>query len=234
MCAQAKNRFEKDFFQLMNNSVFGKTMENICKHVNVDLVTESQKMKKLVAKHTFKVAKQFNEHLVGVNMVREKLLLNKPVYTGFTLLDLSKVLMYQFHYQYMLPKYARTHLKLLFTDTDSLCYQVLTDGFYRDIGPDLEKFDKADYPKQHVLPMNKRVIGKFKDETSSCPIRELVGLRPKMYSFIIKKDGKEKKKKTAKGVRNCVTERDIRHVDYKDCLFTKTVQSHSMMQIIGA
>lgn len=96
--AQAKNGFEKDFLKLMNNSVFGKTMENIHKHVNVELVTESQKMKKLVAKPTFKVAKRFNEHLVGVNMVREKLLLNKPVYTGFTLLDLSKVLMYQFHY----------------------------------------------------------------------------------------------------------------------------------------
>ena len=108
--------------------------------------------------------------------------------------------MYQFHYQFMLPKYASTHLKLLFTYTDSLCNQVFTDDFYRDIQPDLEKFDTADYPEQHVLhsPMNKEVIGKFKDETSSCPIRE------------------------------------IRHVDYKDCLFTKTLQSHSMMQIIGA
>ena len=98
MPAQAKNGFEKDFFKLTNNSVFGKTMQNIRKHVKVELVIESQKMKKLVAKPTFKVAKQFNEHLVGVNMVREKLLLNKPVYTGFTFLDLFKVLMYQFHY----------------------------------------------------------------------------------------------------------------------------------------
>ena len=98
MPAQAKNGFEKDFFKLTNNSVFGKTMQNIRKHVKVELVTESQKMKKRVAKPTFKVAKQLNEHLVGVNMVREKLLLSKPVYTGFTLLDLFKVLMYQFHY----------------------------------------------------------------------------------------------------------------------------------------
>lgn len=96
--AQAKNGFEKDFYKLTNNSVFGKTMQNIRKHVKVELVIESQKMKKLVAKPTFKVAKQFNEHLVGVNMVREKLLFNKPVYTGFTFLDLFKVLMYQFHY----------------------------------------------------------------------------------------------------------------------------------------
>lgn len=98
MRAEAKNGFEKDFFKLTNNSVFGKTMQNIRKHVKVELVTESQKMKKLVAKPTFKVAKQFNEHLVGANMGREKLLLNKPVYTGFTLLDFFKVLMYQFHY----------------------------------------------------------------------------------------------------------------------------------------
>ena len=84
----------------------------------------------------------------------------------------------------MLPKYASTHLKLLFTDTDSLCYQVFTDDFYRDIQPDSETFDIADYPKQDVLhsPMNKKVIGKFKNETSSCPIREFVGLRPKMYT----------------------------------------------------
>ena len=100
----------------------------------------------------------------------------------------------------------------------------------------MEKFDTADYPKQHVLhsPVNKKVIEKFKDETSSCLIQELVGLRPQMYSFILKKDGKEKEKKTAKRVKNCVTEREIRYVDYKDCLFTKTLQSHSMMQIIGA
>ena len=136
----------------------------------------------------------------------------------------------------MLHKYASTYLKLLSTDIDSLCYNVFTDDFHRDIQPDLEKFDTAYYPKQHVLhsPVNKKVIEKFKDETSSCLIRELVGLRPQMYSFILKKDGKEKEKKTAKGVKNCVTEREIRHVDYKDCLFTKTLQSHSMMQIIGA
>ena len=143
---------ENDFFKLMNNSLFGKTMENICKHVNVELVTESQKLKKLVAKPTFKVAKKFNEHLVGVNMVREKLLFNKRVYTGFPLLDLSKVLMYQFHYQYMLPKYASTHLKLLFTYTNSLCYQVFTDDFYRDIQPDLENFSHGWLPETTCSP----------------------------------------------------------------------------------
>ncbi|CAH3148422.1 unnamed protein product, partial [Porites evermanni] len=164
--AQAKNGFEKDFYKLTNNSVFGKTMQNIRKHVKVELVIESQKMKKLVAKPTFKVAKQFNEHLV--------------VHA---------------------PQVSSTHLKLLSTDIDSLCYQVFTDHFYRDIQPDLEKFDTADYPKQHVLhsPVNKKVIGKFKDETSGCLIRELVGLRPQIYSFILKNDGKEKEKKTAKG-----------------------------------
>ena len=89
--------FEKDLFKLINNSVFGKTMENIRKHVNVELVTSSAKMEKLVAKPTFKSAKRFNPHLVAVDKIREKLLLNKPVYTGFAVLNLSKVLMYQFH-----------------------------------------------------------------------------------------------------------------------------------------
>lgn len=97
--ARARNGFEKDFFKLMNNSVFGKTMENIRKHMNVELVTEPKKMRKYVVKPTFQYAKEFSEDLAAVNMMRERLVLKKPVYTGFAVLDLSKVLMCSFHYE---------------------------------------------------------------------------------------------------------------------------------------
>lgn len=150
--ARARNGFEKDFFKLMNNSVFGKTMENIRKHMNVELVTEPKKMRKLVAKPTFQYAKEFSEDLAAVNMMREMLVLKKPVYTGFAVLNLSKELMYSFHYEYMLPKYGFKRLRLLFTDTDSLCYHIQTEDFYRDIAGDIEaKFDTADYPSDHPL-----------------------------------------------------------------------------------
>ena len=162
--------------------MFGKTIENIWKHVNVELVASSAKMEKLVAKPTFKSAKRFNPLLEAVDTIQEKLLLNKPVYTNFAVLDLSKVLMYQFHYQYIKHKYAEW-AQLLFTDTDSLCYQVNTEDFYHDIQPDLDLFDTADYPSYHTLhsTVNKEVIDKFKDETAGHPIREFVGLHPKMY-----------------------------------------------------
>ena len=230
--AQARNAFEKDFFKLMNNSVFGKTMENLRKHINVELVTDPSKMKKLVAQPIFKSAKQFSEHLVGVERLRSKLVLRKPVYTGFTVLELSKVLMYDFHYHYIKVKYG-PRAQLLFTDTDSLCYCIQTEDVYRDMQSDLEKFDTSDYPSNHFLHSNtnKKVIGKFKDETNGCPMREFVGLRAKMYSFVLKKDGIGQETKKAKGVKKSVVKREIKHVDYVTCLFNKAPQKHSMTQI---
>lgn len=111
---------------------------------------------------------------------------------------LSKVLMYQFHYQYIEPKYAE-RAQLLFTHTDSLCYQVHPEDFYHDIKPDLDLFGITDYP--HTTPSTaqwtRKFIGKFKDETAGHPIREFVGLRPKMYGYVLKKNGKEVEKETA-------------------------------------
>ena len=132
----------------------------------------------------------------------------------------------------MLPKYGVKRLRLLFTDTDSLCYHIQTEDFYRDIAGDIEaKFDTADYPSDHPLynTVNKKVIGMMKDETAGNPVREFVGLRSKMYSYVVEKGKKENKK--AKGIKKCVTEKGIRHADYKDCLFNKVPREHSMIQI---
>lgn len=123
--------------------------------------------------------------MVAVERLRSKLVLRKPVYTGFTVLELSKVLMYDFHYHYIKVKYG-PRTQLLFTNTDSLCYCIQTEDVYRDMQLDLEMFDTSDYPSNHFLHSNtnKKVIGKFKDETNGCPMREFVGLRANMYSFM--------------------------------------------------
>ena len=119
----AKNSFEKDFFKLMNNSVFGKTMENLRKRVDVRLVTNEKKLDKLTAKPTYVSSKIFNENLMAVHKVKEILTLNRPAYVGMCLLDLSKTLMYDFHYKYIKRKYGNG-ARLLFTDTDSLTYEI--------------------------------------------------------------------------------------------------------------
>ena len=181
----AKNDFEKDFFKLMNNSVFGKTMENIRKRVDVRLVTDEKKLLKLTSKPSYVSSKIFNENLVAVHKIKETLTLNRPAYVGMCILDLSKTLMYDFHYNNIKNKYGKK-AKLLFTDTDSLTYEIEAKDVYKDFFKDKEKFDNSDYPKYspYFYKENKKVIGKFKDEAAGIPIIEFVGLRSKMYSYI--------------------------------------------------
>ena len=142
----AKNAFEKDFFKLMNNSVFGKTMENIRKQVDVRLVTDEKKLLKMAAKPTYVSSKIFNENLAAVHKIKETLTLNRPAYVGMCILDLSKTLMYDFHYNYIKQKYG-SEAKLLFTDTDSLTYEIGTKDVYNDFRGDKNRFDNSDYPE---------------------------------------------------------------------------------------
>ena len=220
--AMAKNNFEKDFFKLMNNSVFGKTMENIRNRVDVKLVNTKEKLRKLVAKPNLKSPpKIFSENLVSVHMRKTSLLMNKPVYLGMCILDLSKTIMYDFHYNYIKSKYA-DKAKLLFTDTDSLMYEIETEDFYEDIAGDVkDKFDTSDYPENHPsgIPTgeNKKVLGMMKDEAAGKIIKEFVGLRSKLYSFVMDDGGEIKK---CKGIKKQVVESSIRHEHYKTCLTT--------------
>ena len=184
MRKDAKNSFEKDFFKLMNNSVFGKTMENRRKRTNIELVTDEKRLLKLTAKPTYVTSKIFDENLVGVHTKKERLLLDKPSFVGMCILDLSKTLMYDFHYNYIRKKY--TDCQLLFTDTDSLFYHIKTErDVYEDFWVDKNLFDNSDYPKssKFFLGENKKVIGKFKDQAAGKPILEFVGLKSKMYSY---------------------------------------------------
>ena len=218
---QAKNNFEKDFFKLMNNAVFGKTMENIRNRVNIKLVNTGEKFKKLVAKPNYESRIIFNENLVSVHMKKTSLTMNKPVYLGMCILELSKTLMYDFHYNYIKKKYG-DKAKLLFTDTDSLLYEIQTEDVYKDISGDVkEKFDTSNYPENHPsgIPtgINNKVLGMFKDEEAGDNIKEFVGLRAKLYSFKTE-EGKENKK--CKGIKKAVVAKSIRHENYKKCLQT--------------
>ena len=218
---QAKNNFEKDFFKLMNNAVFGKTMENIRNRVNVKLVNAGEQFKKLASKPNYESRKIFNENLVSVHMKKTSLTMNKPVYLGMSILDLSKTLMFDFHYKYIKPKYG-SKAKLLFTDTDSFIYEIQTEDFYKDISGDVrDRFDTSDYPEGHPsgLPtgINKKVLGMFKDEAAGKIIKEFVGLRAKLYSYKME-EGKENKR--CKGIKKAVVEKSITHENYKTCLET--------------
>ena len=216
---EAKNGFEKDFFKLMNNSVFGKTMENLRKRVDVKLVNDERMRTKLVSQPYFKLMKIFNFHLVAIEMRKKNLTLNRPIYCGMAILDNSKMLMYRFHYELIKQRYG-SDATLLFTDTDSLCYHIKTEDVYHDMFERKEEFDFSDYPKESKFhdPTNKKVIGKMKDETASVPIVEFVGLRSKMYSF----KTEEHECKKAKGINKGVVRRKMRHQDYLKTLEKQT------------
>ena len=226
---QAKNSFEKDFFKLMNNSVFGKTMENIRKRVDVRLITDEKKLLKMTSKPTYVSSKIFNENLVAVHKIKETLTLNRPAYVGMCILDLSKTLMYDFHYKYIKEKYG-SKAKLLFTDTDSLTYEIEAEDVYQDFWNNKDLFDNSDYPENSLYfdKTNKKVIGKFKDEAAGIPIIEFIGLRSKMYSYI--KDN-QKVGKTAKGIKKNIIKNNIKHEDYKNVLINNKQIHHTMKTI---
>jgi hypothetical protein len=183
--AQASNEFEKSFYKQMNLAPFGKTMEDIEKHVDIKLVTCRKQAVKLFAKPHFQKVTKFDENLIAVHMVRTHLCYNKPVYLGMSILDKSKIVMYDFHYNFVNPKWG-DRAKLLLTDTDSLLmYHIQTDDAYDDIKNDLDRFDTSDYPVDHPLysTVNKTVLGKFKDDCNGRIIKEFVGLRAKHYSY---------------------------------------------------
>lgn len=225
----AKNDFEKDFFKLMNNSAYGKTMEDVRSRVEVKFASNEKKVKKLAAKPTMKRFERYNSTLAAFEMSKVNILLDKPIFTGMVVLDESKRLMADFHYNFIKKKYG-SKAKLLFTDTDSLCYEIETEDVYADFKEHLDKFDTSDYPKDHPLHslINKKVVGVFKDEMSGKQIITFIGLRPKMY-YVELEDGKSKG--TAKGVKKHIIKK-MNQKDYKNALFSeeKDFRSFKMLR----
>ena len=204
-------------------------MENLRKRVDVKLVTDEKKLTKLTSKPTFVTGKIFNEKLVAIHKIKETLTLNRPAYAGMCILDLRKTLMYDFHYNYIKKKY-NDKAKLLFTDTDSLTYEIKEEDVYKGIWSDNDKFDNSEFPENspYFDKSNKKVIGKFKDEVSGIPINEFIGLRSKMYSYL--KDTNDCGK-TVKGIKKNIIKKDIKHENYKNVLFKNKQVYHKMKTI---
>ena len=193
----------------MSNACFGKTMENVRNRVDIKLYTDEGLVEKQVAKPQFLSSKIYNKDLIAIKQERKCVKLNKPVYVGVAVLDLSKLHMYKFHYDYIKEKYG-DKARLLFTDTDSLTYHIETEDVYKDCKENKELFDFSDYSLDGYRSKdetNKKVVYKFKDETSGVPIVEFCGLRSKMYSillddYIFDKNECYIQKKTGKGIKN--------------------------------
>ena len=199
----AKDDFEKDLFKLMNNAVFTKAIENIRKHRDIKLVTTNKKRNKLVSQSNYHTINYISGDLSIIEMNKTKVKMNKPIYLGLSILYISKILMYEFWYDYMKPKYDN-RVKLCYTDTDSFVMNIKTNDFYKDIANDVEKrFDTSNYEVNRPLPTgkNKKVIGLMKDKLGGKIITEFVTLRPKTYSYSTDDDKEDKK---AKGTKKCV------------------------------
>ena len=135
---EVKNDFEKDFFKLMNNAPFGKTMENIRKHRDINLVTTDKRKNQLVSEHNYHTTKYFPENLMTIEMKKTKATKNKSLYLGKLILDISKTLMYEFWQDFIKPKY-QNKAKLCYMDTDSFIIHIKTKDFYEDIANDAKK-----------------------------------------------------------------------------------------------
>ena len=184
----------------MNNSVFGKTMDNLRKHRDIKLVTTDEKRNKLVSEPNYHTTKRFSENLLAIEMKKTKVKMNKPIYLGMSILDISKTLMYKFWYDYFKPKYG-DKAKLCYMDTDSFIIHIITEDFYKDIADDVEIwFDTSNYDendKRH-LPIGKseKVIGLFKDVLGGKFMKEFCALRAKTYAYLMDDDGEKKKAKS--------------------------------------
>ncbi len=211
----ATSDFAKDFFKLLNNAVFGKTLENIREHRNVDLVGTEEKARKLASQPTFRSFNIFHENLFAVERYKSCIEMNKPIYTGVSVLDFSKLMMYRFHYEYIKQKYPDQKSVLCFTDTDSFLYRIETEDIHKDMLENHKHFDFSDYNDNHPIfdgksreeinhykIKNKKSIGKMKDELKGDLMLEFVGVRAKVYSYkyeteiFVDENGEEVEKET--------------------------------------
>ena len=217
----ARSDFESDLAKLQANATFGKTMEQVRHRVNIRLICDPHKLTKAVSKVTFRQSEIVNDDLVMVRSAKKTVTLNKPIAVGFVILEISKLIMYRFYYDYLKPKYG-DGCKLLFTDTDSLCCHIQTNDLYADMAENLDWFDTSNFEQDHPLysMKNHRVLGKFKSETGSTAASEFVGLRAKMYSLNVPHKKKESKIR-AKGIKRSYVKKHVRHQQFLDVLQTR-------------
>lgn len=249
---EAKNDFEKDYFKLMNNAVFGKTMENVRNRVDIKTAFTEEELLKYSSKGTFKRAHIMNdkddEKFMLIEMGKKQVMLNKPIYAGFCILDLSKLHMYKFHYDVMKKKYGSQY-ELMYQDTDSFIYKIYTDDFYKDMNDMKEHFDMSDYSKANPFynDNNKKVIGKFKDESKDLILSEYVAFRskckflkhekPLFWDKLNENDKCNYEKhlieKTMKGVPKVVVKDTITFENVVDCVNDKLTEKEKSRDVIN-
>ena len=207
-------------------------MENIRKHRDIKLVTTDKKRSKLDSEPNYHTINLISEDLSIIEMKKTKVKMNKPIYLGLSILEISKTLMYKFWYDYMKPKY-NNNVKLCYMDMDSFIMDIILNDFYKDIANDVEnRFDTSNYEVNRPLPMgkNQKVIGLMKDELGGKIITEFVTLTPKTYSYLTD-DGKEDKK--AKGTKKCAIKKMIKFNDCKKCLLNDEVILKSQQRFMS-
>jgi hypothetical protein len=222
MRTMSKTKFEKDFWKLLNNSTFGKFIESVEKYRDVKFPTcwksygNYKGAEKFISSNYFKGFKILDENLIVVEMKRKQVYYNKPIAVGCSILELSKVHMYNFFYSALKP--ALPNALLAYEDTDSLTVFLEGANLYEKIKPIVHDWlDTSNYPENNIfgIPLcNKGKLGYFKDELAGKIMTEFIGLNPKTYAFSVENTDEIKK---AKGVKKCVT-RDLRLEDYKKCL----------------
>ena len=197
---KTKNDFEKDFFKLKNNAVFVKTIENVRKHKDIKIVTTKRKRNYLVSEPKYHAKTFFTENLLAIEMEKMQILMNKPVYLELSILELSKILMYEFWYDYVKPKNSEK-AKLSYMDMDSFIVYIKADNIYKDIAEDVEiRFDTSNYELDRPFPKGKikKVIGLMKDKLSGKIMIRFVELRAKTDSYVLITVVKIKKQKAEK------------------------------------
>ena len=233
----AKNEFEKDFYKFKINSIYGKTVQGDRKHRDIKLVTTEAKRNKLASERNYHSTKCISKTLLVMEMKKTEEKINKPIYLGQAVLDLSKTLMFEFWYDYLKPMYG-DKIRLCYTDTDNFLMHIKTDDFYKDISADVDKwFDTSNFNKNNNRPLeigkNKKFLGKFKDELGGKIMTKLCAVRAKTYSFLIddfRDDDYEKNRivnKKARGTKKCVVKREILFNNYLDSLLKKYCIDHN-------
>ena len=226
----SRTEMKRNLYKKYVNSIYGKSSEQVRRRRNIRLINDKKQFVKAVSKPHFNSFRIFHDQLAAVESAKLTCLLDKPVYIGFTVLELSKLCLYKHHYEYMIPRYSLENVDLIYMDTDSLIYNVKTENIYEDMAEDIERFDTSNYPPEHPLfsTLRAKDINCLKDETAGRPISEIIALRAKLYSYLLA-DGSEIKK--GKGVQRAALKKQLRHSDYRNCLFN-SVQTRLNMTYI--
>ena len=215
----ATSAYEVELYKGLVCSVFSKTMENLRRRKNYRLIVDPKKLLRAVSSPHYETAQIINQDLTLVQQAKKSLLLDKPIYAGFTILEVAKLHMFGFYYDYLMRKYGGpARCSLLYTDTDSFMLEIITGDLHADMGADSELFDFSNFPPAHpqYSNVNARVVGKMKSETAQLHPLQFVGLRSKMYSLLV--PGIDKAKMTAKGIKKSYVERKLKHQHYLDVL----------------